>query len=54
MKDKKDMMTFNKKLTSNAEMMVLEGICLVNASYSFNPIFKKVQLIGTDILICKN
>jgi len=54
MKDKKDRMTFDKKLTSNAEMMVIEGICLVNASTNKKPLFKKVSIMGEDCLLCKN
>jgi len=54
MKDKKDWMSFDEKLTSNAEMMVIEGICLVNASTNKKPLFKKVELMGMDQLICKN
>ena len=54
MKEKKDNMTFDKKLTSQAEMMVIEGICLVNASANKKPILKKIKVMGSQQLLCKN
>jgi len=50
----KDRMSFNEKLTSNAEMMVIEGICLVNASANKKPLFKKVKIMGIEQMLCKN
>ena len=50
----KDLMIFNKMQTSNAEMLVLEGVCLVNASADKKPLFQRVKIMNEDRLICKN
>lgn len=54
MSSRKDRMVFNDKLTSNEEMMVIEGLCLTNASEDGNALFKKIIILGEDTLICMN
>jgi len=50
----KEKMIYNDELITDAEMMVIEGLCLVNASSKKYPIFKRYSFFSERHLICKN